>query len=185
MALSQYESTLVLTKWSAIHDQLGAGIDLSRYGAQVINGIGFLGAGTIILTGSSTVKGITTAAGLWASACMGLALGAGFYEGATIGYLLILSTIIFVPSIENKLLRYSRNMNIKIEIDSFKNLRKVIQKIKKLDISVLDMVIDVNSSVPNAIPSAILYLRTNKRADHRSIVMEMSEFDEIYKINEI
>gem|GEM_PF-40548 len=185
MTLAQYESALVMTRWSAIHTKVGAGIDLSRYGAQVINGIGFLGAGTIILTGSGTVKGITTAAGLWSSACMGLVLGAGFYEGAVIGYLFILSILIFVPSMENKLLRYSRNMNIKIQINSFKHLREVIDKIKGLDISVLDMSIDTNLAIPNSLPTAILYLRTNKRYDHRVLLIRMAEFDEVYKIDEL
>ena len=59
--------------------------DPSRMGAQVISGIGFLGAGTIIVTGRNRVKGLTTAAGLWASACIGLTIGVGFYSGAIIG----------------------------------------------------------------------------------------------------
>ena len=58
--------------------------DPSRIGAQVVSGIGFLGAGTIMVT-KGHIKGLTTAAGLWASACIGLALGAGFYEAAFVG----------------------------------------------------------------------------------------------------
>lgn len=65
--------------------QQEAAADPVRMGAQVISGIGFLGAGTIIVTGKNQVKGITTAAGLWTSACCGLAIGIGFYEGALIG----------------------------------------------------------------------------------------------------
>lgn len=57
----------------------------SRIGAQVISGIGFLGAGTIILNGGY-VRGITTAAGIWATYAMGLALGVCFYEGAIVGF---------------------------------------------------------------------------------------------------
>ena len=67
---------------------LNFGADPSRIGAQVVSGIGFLGVGTIILNGGH-VRGITTAAGLWANACMGLALGIGFYEGAILGFLAI------------------------------------------------------------------------------------------------
>lgn len=66
--------------------------DPARLGAQVISGIGFLGAGTIIRQGSN-VKGLTTAASLWAVACIGLALGIGFYEGAVAGALLIIFTL--------------------------------------------------------------------------------------------
>ena len=69
-----------------------ANADPARLGAQVISGIGFLGAGTIIRQGSN-VKGLTTAASLWAVACIGLALGIGFYEGAVAGALLIIFTL--------------------------------------------------------------------------------------------
>jgi GNAT superfamily N-acetyltransferase len=55
---------------------------MARLGAQVVAGVGFLGAGTILVTGRREVKGLTTAAGLWASACMGLAIGAGVHRGA-------------------------------------------------------------------------------------------------------
>ena len=58
--------------------------DVSRIGAQVITGLGFIGAGTIFLTRKKTVKGLTTAAGLWATGIVGLAIGAGFYEGGLV-----------------------------------------------------------------------------------------------------
>lgn len=66
------------------------GGDIVRMGAQVISGIGFLGAGTIMVTGRQQIRGITTAAGLWAAACCGLAIGIGFYEGAVLGGVTIL-----------------------------------------------------------------------------------------------
>ena len=59
----------------------GVGLDPSRIAAQVVSGIGFIGAGTIIVTKRQNVKGLTTAAGLWTSAIIGLAFGGGFYEG--------------------------------------------------------------------------------------------------------
>ena len=64
--------------------------DISRIGAAVVAGLGFLGAGTIIVTKSFTIKGLTTAAGLWTSGIIGLAVGAGFYEGAVITAALVL-----------------------------------------------------------------------------------------------
>ena len=71
---------------------LGRGLytDVGRLGAQVIAGIGFIGAGTIIVTGRKQVKGLTTAAGLWASAIVGLACGMGFVECAVFATLVIL-----------------------------------------------------------------------------------------------
>ena len=67
-----------------VYQTYGVG-DPVRMGAQVISGIGFLGAGTIIVTSRNQIKGLTTAAGLWASACVGLAVGIGLYEVAILG----------------------------------------------------------------------------------------------------
>ena len=67
--------------------------DMARLGAQVVAGIGFIGAGTIVVTRQQRVKGLTTAAGLWASACAGLAIGAGFYEGTVMCFALVFTLI--------------------------------------------------------------------------------------------
>ena len=66
--------------------------DITRIGAQVVSGIGFLGAGSIMVTRENKIAGLTTAAGLWASACIGLALGVGFYEGAIIATIAVFFT---------------------------------------------------------------------------------------------
>ena len=64
--------------------RLNPGEDVSRIAAQVISGIGFIGAGTILIRGRGHVTGLTTAAGLWTTACIGIATGLGFYSGAVI-----------------------------------------------------------------------------------------------------
>ena len=74
-------------------------IDPARLGAQVISGIGFLGAGTIIRDGFN-VKGLTTAASLWAVSCVGIAAGIGFYEGAIVATLIIYLTLIVLKRME-------------------------------------------------------------------------------------
>ena len=74
-------------------DVLGLGSDPLRISAQVVSGIGFLGVGTILIKGRFQITGLTTAAGLWASACMGLCIGAGFIEGAVVACVLIIMTI--------------------------------------------------------------------------------------------
>jgi putative Mg2+ transporter-C (MgtC) family protein len=73
--------------------------DPARLGAQVISGIGFLGAGTILKDGSR-VRGLTTAASLWVVACIGLAIGAGFYWGALSATLLSYVTLVLLKKFE-------------------------------------------------------------------------------------
>ena len=86
--------------------------DIARLGAQVIAGIGFIGAGTIIVTRRQRVKGLTTAAGLWASAIVGLALGAGFYEGGIITTALILLAELVFSKLEYRILASSPEVNL-------------------------------------------------------------------------
>ena len=78
--------------------------DMARLGAQVVAGIGFIGAGTIVVTRQHRVKGLTTAAGLWASAIIGLALGGGFYEGALLTTVLVLVAESFLSRLEYRIL---------------------------------------------------------------------------------
>ncbi len=78
-------------------DSLG---DPLRLGAQVISGIGFLGAGTIMVRNRSHVTGLTTAAGLWATACIGLAIGVGFYLAALVAFAVVMLTITVIAHME-------------------------------------------------------------------------------------
>lgn len=73
--------------------------DISRIGGQVISGLGFIGAGTIIITKRMTIKGLTTAAGLWTTGVIGLAIGSGYYELGLIGTVLVLVTETWVSRI--------------------------------------------------------------------------------------
>ena len=85
-----------------ISEMLGASGDVFRISAQVISGIGFLGAGMIILKGDNVITGLTTAAGVWATAIIGIAVGYGFYSGAVIATALFLSAIIFFSKLERR-----------------------------------------------------------------------------------
>lgn len=81
----------------------GATSDPARLSAQVITGVGFLGAGTILREGTN-VKGLTTAASLWAVACLGIAAGGGYYIVALAGMVFIFITLTFFEVIQTKLL---------------------------------------------------------------------------------
>jgi len=104
--------------------------DLSRMGAQVISGIGFLGAGTVMVTGKSQVKGLSTAAGLWASACMGLAIGAGYYEAGILMCVLIFAVLVGLNKIDENFIKTEVNINIFVEFDDrleFSNIVKILK----------------------------------------------------------
>ncbi|GFI61016.1 protein SapB [Clostridiales bacterium] len=110
---------------------LGLSGDATRMGAQVISGIGFLGAGTIIVTGQKHIKGLTSAAGLWVSACMGLAIGIGFYEAALFMYILLFITLSVLEKFDENYIKKSKEVSLYLEFDSTKPLRNVIRKIRE------------------------------------------------------
>lgn len=183
MLLSQYEYLMLTTRWADTAALVGVKTDVSRFGAQVINGIGFLGAGTILVTGHQEVKGLTTAAGLWASACMGLAIGAGFYECMVVGFLLIYLSVKFFPNVENFLLSNSRNLNLYIEFEYVQDMSAIIGKVKSRDITIYD--IELEQKRGGEAPGAMLSLRLPKKLSHAEAISALAGLPCIHSIDEV
>ena len=158
--------------------------DVSRFGAQVINGIGFLGAGTIIVTGRQEVKGLTTAAGLWASACMGLAIGAGFVEGAFFACILISLTIIAFSRFERMIVSRARNINLFIEFENIDEMGKIISVIKAQDIRIFDVEVH-KANEKRTTQSAVFSVRLPKRMPHTKIMTVLAGVEGIRTIEEL
>lgn len=109
------------------YHQFSPNMDIARLGAQVISGVGFLGAGTIIRNGSS-VKGLTTAASIWVVACIGLATGMGFYFGATIASIIIFLCLAYIKKISgtNDVQKFSLTLTTKT--DFIDNILDTVEK---------------------------------------------------------
>ena len=102
--------------------------DPSRLGAQVVSGIGFLGAGTILVTRTNQIKGLTTAAGLWSAACIGLAIGIGFYEGAiAVGVALFLIMTVF-SRMDRRVKEKSKYLSLNIMFENNKAFSQFIEE---------------------------------------------------------
>ena len=185
MLLSQYESFMVTHDWHEAAAQIGLRTDVSRFGAQVINGIGFLGAGTIIVTGKQEVKGLTTAAGLWASACMGLAIGGGFYECVLLGFALIFLTNRLLPFVEDAIIENARNMNIYVEFQTLDNLGDIIGRIKSQGGQIYEVDLDRGREERSKNPSAVFSIRLPSRHYHVRVLAAISELESVYTIDEI
>ena len=127
-------SRIVMVTNQYIHQFYNTG-DPVRMGAQVISGIGFLGAGTIIVTSRSQIKGLTTAAGLWASACLGLAVGVGFYEVAAVGGICILLVLTIFHSWENYMRRNTAVLTVYIELNPGVTLGQFLREIHQQQIA--------------------------------------------------
>lgn len=118
--------------------------DSARLGAQVISGIGFLGAGAIMITSRSQIRGLTTAAGMWASACMGLTVGAGFYTLSVVISIAILVVLTILQGFEDYFKDRSKNFSIHIELNEFNDLKKLLQFIRKQNVSIVR--VELNSA---------------------------------------
>lgn len=110
------------------NDYLGNSGDITRLSAQVISGIGFLGAGMIILKSNNVITGLTTAAGVWATSVIGIALGFGFYTGAVLCTLLFLfSTFLFAKFEKRK----KNAESIYVEIDDMYSTNRILNELKE------------------------------------------------------
>ena len=159
--------------------------DMSRFGAQVINGIGFLGAGTIIVTGNQQVKGMTTAAGLWASACMGLAIGTGFYIGALIGCALIISTTALFSKLEAFIHIRSRNINIYVEMENVDGLTKIMECLRERSVRVYDVEFVKEKSSDSKRTSAVFSLKLPPKASHAVLITAIATIEAVRTIEEL
>ncbi len=185
MLLSQYFVQMLSGPWKEAAAAVGAGTDVSRIGAQVINGIGFLGAGTILVTSRQQVKGLTTAAGLWASACMGLAIGAGFYECVMLAFLYMELSIQILPWLESFIVERARNMNIYIEFRSIDDVGRIINQIKAQGVRIYDVEIGRGNERSAQQPNALLSIRLSQSGSHEKLLTSIAELSCVTKIDEV
>ena len=174
--------TMLISQYT--RDVLGITTDVTRLGAQVINGIGFLGAGTIIVTRRQQVKGLTTAAGLWASACMGIAIGAGYYVAAVSACLLIMLVLIVLSKLEVRIMASARTMTVSVGYDTNDDIVQIIDTLKPKKVHVVDLEI-VKMASGESTPSAVLSLRLPKRFKHTELLESLAGIDGVNQVEEI
>jgi len=109
--------------------------EIMRMGAQIVSGVGFLGAGSIIMDGNR-IRGITTAAGLWATACVGIVVGAGYYIVALVVVFLMLFTMLGLRSVTQRLKQESSKSVVKVEITGSDSLKNAINVMLDLNVGI-------------------------------------------------
>ena len=162
----------------------GVAGDINRLGAQVISGVGFLGVGTILITGKNQVRGLTTAAGLWVCACVGLAAGMGFIEGATIALLFIIFTLKILNLVDNKIHMYAKNFELYIEFENTKSVRSFIDDMHKKDISIYELSVN-KSDIKGQGPIAIVRVGVSNIKDRPAFIDNLREYEYISFVEEL
>ncbi len=159
--------------------------DPARLGAQVIAGIGFIGAGTIMVTKRRQVKGLTTAAGLWVSAIVGLALGVGFYEAGLYVTFLVLFVEICLSKLDWFLISIVRNFTVYVEYADPENLTGIMKKLKDDQVRIMDVEITKNHINEEMHISAVLTLKLAKRGEHSRAISIISQSEGVRAVEEL
>lgn len=159
--------------------------DPSRMGAQVITGVGFLGVGTIMVTGGQKIKGLTTAAGLWASACIGLSLGIGFYSGAIIAGILVFSALTFLKRFESLIYDLSRVMDMYVELESISALKEYQKFVRERGAQIQSSYLNQTGAVDSGNVGFHMSIKIPKGMKHATAIELLSDYEGIHLIEEI
>ena len=151
-----------------IYQTVGSG-DPVRMGAQVVSGIGFLGAGTIIVTRRNQIKGLTTAAGLWSAAGVGLALGIGFYEAAIAGTVAVFFVMTLLQKMDNRLHRKSKQLEAYIELSTI-SLGDFLRTMRESGIEVSDVQREFGEEESDGVRAYVATLKGKQRQNHQELM---------------
>lgn len=158
-----------------LYDSYGAVTDPARIAAQVITGVGFLGAGTIMTTRYHRVKGLTTAAGLWVAACIGLAVGAGWYLGSGVIALTSLFVMVGANHFEQQYAIRTREFRVHCVLQNADCLHPILGKINEMHIVIRE--IETGDGLAEKTVDLFMSLQCNHRRNHITILQEIREMD--------
>ena len=150
--------------------------DMARLGAQVVAGI---------VTRRRRVKGLTTAAGLWAAAIVGLCLGGGFYEGGICATALILAAEMFLSKLEYRMLDNAPEVNLYMEYSNKTCLDNVLRLFRDLNLKVLNMEITRSTETETHNACALFTLRLNKRCRVEQLIPKMNATEGVVSVEEL
>ena len=175
---------LIMLTNQYIYQVFGSG-DPVRMGAQVVSGIGFLGGGTIIVTRRSRIKGLTTAAGLWAAAAVGLALGIGFYEAAVAGGVAIFVIMTLLQGMDNKMHSRTKRMDVYVEMEGSLSLGDFLRQIRERGLDVSNLQRENGPDKENGSRAYTVTLTAKKRCRHVEMIENISSISGVMFMEEL
>ena len=160
--------------------------DISRMGAQVIAGISFVGAGTIIVTRRQHIKGLTTAAGLWTASIIGLACGAGYAECAIFATLMVMLSELVLVKLEYRLVDRTSDMNIYIEYTQPTTIQRLVRILRTVKVPMNDIEVNRIADGDDKFRySAILSVRVKDQAMGQEIIEGFEGIDDVQNVEEL
>ena len=159
--------------------------DPVRMGAQVVSGIGFLGAGTIVVTKRNQIRGLTTAAGLWAAAAVGLAVGIGFYEAAAWSGGVIFVVLPVMQNWDSRMHRNSKHMEVYVELNSAINLGAFIRRLREFGMEIDSVQMDHDAALENGVPTFIITLKSRDKQNHEVLLGNIRTIEGVSYLEEL
>ena len=177
-------SCLIMLTNQYIYEATGAG-DPMRLGAQVVSGIGFLGAGTIVVTRHNQIKGLTTAAGLWTAAGVGLALGIGFYEAAITAAIGIFVILTILQRLDSQVHKNIRVLELYVELKNTVPLSVFLQNIRELDLKLENLQFEPDGGFEADTRAILVSLKAKKATDHVMLREKIKRIDGVVHLEEL
>ena len=177
-------SCLIMLTNQYIYQATGSG-DPVRMGAQVVSGIGFLGAGTIVVTRRSHIKGLTTAAGLWSAAGVGLALGIGFYEAALAAGLMIFIILTILQRMDDRMRRSTRVFELYVELKESVSLGSFLQSVREMELEMTNVQFEPDGAMAQDVRGCVATMKSRKRQNHILVMENIRKLDGVVHVEEL
>ena len=177
-------AAMIMITSQYMSDILGMTGDASRMGAQVISGIGFLGAGTIMVVGKNEVKGLTTAAGLWACACMGLAVGIGFYEGAILSCIFLYAVVTVLHRWDVHSRMHTWVLDIYVELEEVVGIANFMKVVKSDGTKITNVEVRKLDKLDSHTIAFSMTLTLAEKRDHNEYMMQLNNIDGVCCLKE-
>lgn len=163
----------------------GLNADVSRIPAGVVSGIGFLGAGTILVTGRKQIKGLSTAATLWVTSCMGMAIGAGYLEIGCVCLAMVGFSNILLKQLSNKVEGYSKFMSIYIEVNKSRGVNKLRNLLTEQGFTIISMTKSQGKTLQSSDTGLILDLDLERKKSHNEVLDFLSNEEFVNYVEEV
>lgn len=177
-------ATLVMLTGQFIQINYDGNMDVARLGAQVISGVGFLGVGTIIVTGRNQVRGLTTAAGLWTCACIGLAIGIGFIEGAFLTLVLVVFSFKILSRIDSWVEKYAKSYELYLEFQTNQCVSTFINSMHEQELKISNFELG-KSKIKGEGPNALICVEVKDKKRRLTILDEIRKMECVKYVEEL
>ena len=182
--ISMYEYQMLSTYWAVVVEEVGLKFDGTRYAAAVVGGIGFLSAGVIIDARHQQVSGLTTAIGLFVTACLGLAVGAGFFECVIPALLLIIISMESLQPAEIQYKRRIRNISVAVEYGAPEDLEVIVTAVEDRGAQLFEL--DEEPAAEGKNPFVLLTIRLSREhPSHSAMLSSLAELPCVRSVREL